>query len=191
MEADWSTEVGSDLPEIVAPWDGFVDLRIAPETVAVIEEAGEYQNLREALLALNATNSPVFTSKCDVWLLDSDEIDPFELESDKAAARTGIACYIDALARDSQFFTNFDLHELWARLLVEWLRPLAIRNGRADVVIRGAAINGAEGFAMTLYAAGCGFDAESARTAWESVLRAAVTATMESATSAASSLEAG
>lgn len=174
MEADWSVEIGADLPEIVVPWEGFVDLRTAPETVNAIEEAAIYRELRGALLILNAASSPVFTSKCDLWTLDAEDIDPLEFESDPASARVGMTSYIDVVARDARLFSSFAQHERCARLLVERLRQLDIRNGRADIVIRAASVEEEDGFALTIYAAGCGANAVNARPAWESVLHATI-----------------
>ena len=57
-------------------------------------------------------------------------------------------------------------------------------NGRVDLVIRPAGTDSFPGYGLTLYAAGCGADAPTAYSAWEAVLRAAVTATINSDSSA-------
>lgn len=176
MEADWEAEIGADLPEIVVPWKGFVDLRHRP--AAEIEEASNYRALAEALTALNQPDSPVFTSKCDLWALSEEEIDPLEFDAGSADGRRGMACYIDLLHRSPQVFASFAMMEAWARRLTAVLGSARVRQGRLDMVIRSAQINGSDGFGVTLYAAGCGPDESSAETSWKAVLYAAVAATI-------------
>ena len=182
MEADWSAEVGGDLPLIAVPWAGFVDLRSHPEGVSGIAEAAAYPALREALILLNRPGAPVFTSKCDVWTLERAEIDPYEFDCDTEDGGTGVASYIDVIARDAAVFGAFDRHEAWVRFTTQALRRLPVRNGRVDLTIRAASLDARMerefGFGVTLYAAGCGASADAALTAWGAVLLAAVTATM-------------
>jgi hypothetical protein len=180
MEADWGAEAGTDLPQIVVPWDGFVDLTLDPEAAAMLEETAERPALAQALRRLHASDSPLLTSKCDVWELTADEIDPYEFDCSGEDALTGIASYIDVIARDPSLFCSFARHEAWAAILVRSLRELPIRNGRVDVTIRSAeaAIPFLTGFGITLYSAGCGADSVSAAAAWEKVLEAAIAATI-------------
>ncbi|HTW47521.1 MAG TPA: hypothetical protein VMD92_06215 [Acidobacteriaceae bacterium] len=181
MEADWSVEVGPQLDEIDADWPGLVDLRATPGAVEGIAEAARYQPLRDALVALNAAESPLHTAKCDVWGLAENEIDAGEFNAAAGAAQAGMACYIDVLAREPGLYASFARHEAWARAVVVRLREYAIPQGRVDLVVRGARSGGAAGFGITLYAAGCGRDSAAAHEAWEAVLRAAVTATINEA----------
>jgi hypothetical protein len=180
MEADWSVEVGPQRDEIDADWAGFVDLRAAPAAVERISEGARYQPLRDALTALNAEESPLLTTKCDVWGLTEGEIDADEFDA-AGASQTGMACYIDVLAREPGLYASFARHEAWAQAVVERLRESPIRCGRVDLVVRGARAGGVEGFGITLYAAGCGCDSAAAQASWESVLRVAVTATINEA----------
>ena len=182
MEADWAAEVGGDLDRIDADWPGLVDLRTNPEAVVSIAEAAESPALREALLLLNQHNSPVFTAKCDVWEMPAEEIDLVEFDAAAGDARFGMASWVDLVARDPAVFGSFKEHEAWVRRAVLRLRSLPVSQGRVDLVIRGATSGGAEGFAITLYAAGCGVDTSAARTAWGAILRAAVPITMSEAT---------
>jgi hypothetical protein len=182
MEADWAAEVGGDLDRIDADWPGLVDLRTNPEAVGSITEAAQSVALCEVLLLLNRGDSPVFTSKCDVWELPAEEIDPVEFDAAAADARSVMACWVDLVARETAVFGSFKEHESWVRRAVLGLRALRAPRGRVDLVIRGATSGGVEGFGITLYAAGCGVDTGAARTAWEGILRSAVPITMSEAT---------
>lgn len=181
MEADWSVEVGPQLDAIDADWAGLVDLHANPEAVEQVPEAARYRPLKDALLALNATLSPLFTAKCDVWGLAENEIDRDEFGAAEGEAQAGMACYIDVLAREPGLYASFARHEAWAQAIVDRLRECPIRQGRVDLVVRGAHAGGAEGFGITLYAAGCGYDSAAAQAAWETVLCAAVAATISEA----------
>ena len=178
METDWAAEVGPDLPSIVVPWEGFLDLRSNSFAVEFLEEASAHPALREALLALNFKNSLVFTSKCDLWKLTRPEIDPYEFGAHDEEARDGFASYIDILQRGHAKFSSFDFHERWARALTTQLRSANCPNGRVDLVIRPARVDASSGYGLTLYAAGCGPDNPTAYASWEAVLRTAVTATI-------------
>jgi hypothetical protein len=183
MEADWSAEIGPGLPTIDADWPGFIDLRGHPEALLQIPEAAPFPALREALTSLNAPNSPLMTAKCDIWTLNPDELDPSEFDCPQAEASTGTACYIDILLRDPGSSKSFAHHETWVRAVTTHLRTLPITHGRVDLVVRAAH----PGFGITLYAAGCGTDTAAAQTAWEAVVRAAVTVTIAEAYPRASS----
>src|ERR1700722_19377016 len=103
MLAEWSVECGAEDPVLVIPWkdpDGkaaFVDLRANPYDFDAIPEAEQYPPLMQALRALNATRSPVFTAKCDAWPLDDEELEQLRLNLDAPAeeARAGFGSYID------------------------------------------------------------------------------------------------
>jgi hypothetical protein len=182
VEADWAVEIGSSVARIDADWAGRVDLRERPEALAAIAEAAGYPALQDALLLLNSAASPVFTSKCDVWLLTPEEIDPLEFEADAETSVIGIACYVDVIAREAERFASFDRHVAWVREAASQLRAMHVGNGRCDLVVRAATWQGREGFGLTVYAAGCGADTQDAETAWGAILQAAVTVTMRLAT---------
>src|SRR5947209_17692242 len=108
MFAEWSAECSADDPVLVVPWkdpDGpaqFIDLRTDPYELHAVAEAEDHPSLMQALRALNATRSPVFTAKCDTWDLGEDELTAlrFNLELSQDNSPIGFASYIDLLWRD-------------------------------------------------------------------------------------------
>lgn len=178
MEADWSVEIGPDLPCIDGSWEGFVDLRAAPKAVETIHEATEHFALRAALLELNAANSPVFTTRCDTWALAEEDIDRYEFGATREQTGAGFASYIDILERDAARFASFTFHEQRVRELTAYLRAISLKNGRVDFVLRAAFVQDQSGYGLTLYAAGCGADHVSAYASWKQMLAAAAAATI-------------
>lgn len=188
MEADWSVEIGRDLPVIVAPWDGFVDLRRDPDAVKHVVEVANHPALAVALTAFNATDSPVFTSKCDYWPLAADEIDAFEFDASGEEAQLGTACYIDIIARDQALFASFAAHEDWVRRATLELRKYPQSQVRIEFVVR-AAMNiesagsdARDGFAVTLYVSACAATEAAAEGIFQAALQAATAVTMKEAT---------
>jgi hypothetical protein len=184
VEADWSVEIGAGLPVIDADWPGFVDLRRDLRSIDSIPEAIAEPALREALVVLNGADSPVFTSKCDLWMPGAEEIDTDELGCTSYVA--ALASWIDVVTREAGLFVSFEAHEAWIRRATQQLRGDAIPNGRVDLVVRAAVAGEREGFGLTLYVTGCGVDTQAAHAAWEQVLRAAVAATMREARASSS-----
>ena len=179
MEADWSVEIGAGLPVIDANWPGFIDLRRDLHSLDSISEAVAEPVLRQALVALNDPGSLVFTSKCDVWALTKDEIDPDEFGcAPHEPCSTGLASWIDIIARDAVLFASFETHEAWVRRAAEQLHAEAAACGQVDLVLRAAEAGSRDGFGITLYTAGCGADTQAAHAAWERAVYAAVAATM-------------
>ena len=187
MEADWSAEIGAGLPEIVLPWAGLIDLGGlgAAEIRSQVPEAADTPGLALALAQLNAAASPVRTSKCDVWTLGADEIDVYEFDTTVEEAQHGRAAYMDIVPQDLAVFASFTLTEEWARAFARALAVVPVSSARAEVVVRGARIEDTSGFALTLYAFGCGRDKEAAERAWSAALDAAATATMATVPEAA------
>lgn len=178
MEADWSVEIGPGLPRIEAAWSGFLDLQASPHAINTLPEPSQHSALRDALLALNAPSSPVFTSKCDAWTLTSDEIDPDEFDASPQQTHTGFASYIDVLDRASARFSSFAHCEQCIRDIAAHLRSIPIACCRADIVARKALSNKESGYGITLYVAACGADHAAAYTPWQNALAAAVAATI-------------
>ena len=182
MEADWEIDAGPDAPSIVVPWEGFVELRgNAHQAMQKIPEAADHPALGEALVQLNSAASPLLTSKCDVWELSSEEVDPYEFGSSPENSGCGFASYIDLLLVDPDKFVSFDYHELIARHLTERLRARELKDCRVDLVVRPATVDTADGFGVTLYTAGCGSDQSTAYAAWQAVLGTTIDATMNMA----------
>ncbi|HEX5236131.1 MAG TPA: hypothetical protein VFW25_12465 [Silvibacterium sp.] len=181
MEADWSVEIGAELPCIDCKWDGFVDLRSSHRTIDYVGEAAQHPALREALLALNKANSAVFTTKCDTWELDENDIDTSEFATTREAARAGFASYIDILKGHPATLISFAFHEQWVRDLTADCRSVDLPHGRVDVVLRSATTNRIHAYGLTLYAAGCGANQAAAYRSWKAILAAAVAATIAAA----------
>ncbi|MGA7523537.1 MAG: hypothetical protein WBW84_13870 [Acidobacteriaceae bacterium] len=186
MEADWAVEVGGDAARIEVDWAGFLDLRRDAGLVDRIPETRNHPALSAVLLELNSPESPMFTSKCDVWKLAAGEIDPLEFDCEAGEAQEGLAGYIDVIARNSGSLRSFAEHEAWVRRAALALRRETVRRGRVDLVVRAATAGGVNGFGVTLYAAGCGMDSSAAETAWGEILRRAVMATMREARASSS-----
>ncbi len=179
---EWSTACGPDDPVLVVPWsspDGtlhWVDLRTDSDALDEIAEADEHPPLLAALRALNAARSPVFTAKCDAWVMDADELaatrDDLLLDDD--VATTGISCYIDLLWRDRPVFAS---RHRTAQVLYRMERlAAAVPHDLAKVegVLRPAVVDLetiGEGFALTLYVKGVGVDAAEADLRWSQALR--------------------
>ncbi|HEX4004712.1 MAG TPA: hypothetical protein VHX60_00920 [Acidobacteriaceae bacterium] len=191
MEADWAAEIGPRLDHIDYNWPGFIELRGNADGILKISEAEPGSALSEALMALNAPDSPLTTCKCDLWNVPVDELDPYELDSSREAVCAGLASYVDVVVRDPELFASFAGHEAWSRAAVMRLRAMSMPNGRADLVIRAAITADRGGFGLTLYATGCGVDAAAARAAWEPILREAVAVTMSEARTARASSSIG
>jgi hypothetical protein len=189
MLAEWSAECSSEDPVLVVPWQdpsgrtAFVDLRANPYDFDAIHEAEQHPPLMQALRALNATRSPVFTAKCDAWLLDSEEaahlqtnLDP-TAPIDPAHPPHGFASYIDLLWRDRSIFASFPKHE---RILLRLIRLAAALDHPAaalECTLRPAVVdlNGArEGFAVSLYIKALCPDPHSAEREWATALTSIV-----------------
>jgi hypothetical protein len=203
MVADWSVACSAEDPVLVVPWSleqavaepvteahdsgqrntcDFIDLRENPYDLDQIPEAEQYPPLMQALRALNAPRSPVFTAKCDAWPLDEEELNGLRLELDVrpdglGAAAVGFASYIDLVWRDRTIFASFHqseqlLHRL-TRLAAMLDQPLAM----LDCVLRPAMVDltgPQEGFAISLYVKALARDADAAREEWGGALEAVV-----------------
>jgi hypothetical protein len=177
MEADWEFEVGPETeslaaeglaaPVIEAHWPGFVDLRLAPARAWDLPETVQLPALAEALAKLNSADSPVWTSKCDLWEhLQPDEFDPDELAAPPGCAAHAMGCYIDLLPKNDQQWPFPAMAATDCKRVCSLLRAIPLRCCRADLVIRRAFITpDLMELGITVYVTSCGESlAEAART---------------------------
>jgi hypothetical protein len=167
MEADWEFEVGGDAPVIDAFWQGFVDLRLAPERVRDLPEAAQFPALATVLERLNLQSSPVWTSKCDFWpLLEPEEFDPDELDAPSGCSAHAMGTYIDLLPKTDRAWSLPHLAEDACKHLCSLLGPVPLRCCRVDLIVRRALIApGQRDMGISAYITACGpTPVEAART---------------------------
>ncbi len=187
MLSEWSAECGADDPVVVVPWaspDGalrWVDLRDDPDALDSIPEADEFPALLAALRALNAARSPVFTSKCDAWTMDADELAAVRMDLllDDEIATAGFTSYIDFLPRERAVLVSRPRMEAVLYRLERALREQPFSLALVESVLRPAVVEldgtVAEGYAVTLYVKGVGVDSDEAQLRWGDALRATTT----------------
>jgi hypothetical protein len=185
MLAEWSVECSPEDPVLVVPWkdpsgrSAFVDLRANPYDFEAIPEAEHNPPLMQALRALNAARSPVFTAKCDAWTLDLEELEHLQLNLDleQIEAAKGFASYIDLVWRDRSTFASFPQHEQMLRKLTRLATPLDLTAAALDCVLRPAFLDlegPREGYSISLYVKSLGVDQHAARKEWGEALDAIV-----------------
>jgi hypothetical protein len=185
MLASWSVECGADDPVLVVPWSDpgglhFVDLRENPYDLDRVAEAEAHPALMQALRALNAPRSPVFTAKCDAWTMGACELEAVQLELGLSAAEgpAGFTSYIDLIWRDRPVFVSFHQQEQRLQRLGRLLDPLDQPYAAVEAVLRPALVDltgPQEGFAVTLYLKALGTDAAHAYEHWTRAIEAVVT----------------
>ena len=203
MVAEWSVECSAEDPVLVVPWSvqmsaieslgardvesvagpgDFVDLRENPYDLDQIPEAELYPPLMQALRALNAPRSAVFTAKCDAWTLDSEELEALRDRLDLGeeahdSATAGFASYIDLIWRDRTLFASFHQSEQLLHRMTRLAAGIDQRFAMLDCVLRPAMVDltgPQEGFAVTLYIKAVGPDTFTARQQWAAGLEAVV-----------------
>ncbi len=200
MLSEWTAECGMDAPVLVVPWSSeglpdspaagarmrFIDLRANPYAVAEIPEAERNPSLARALRSLNATRSPFFTAKCDVWQLAFDgsagagaehrerlEALRLELMLSEEEARYGFAGYIDLLWRERSTFASAHRQRDLLDRIVRRAQRLTHDEATLECVLRPALLDLAgplEGFAVSIYVTALGPEPEIARRRWELAL---------------------
>jgi hypothetical protein len=205
MLADWSVECSAEDPVLVVPWQipgldpspvpgpdpgasstplpgGFIDLRENPYDLDQIPEAELHPPLMQALRALNAPRSAVFTAKCDAWALDPEELEQLRDRLDIAddnheAVAAGFASYIDLVWRDRSIFGSFYQSEQLLHRLARLCASIDQPHAMLDSVLRPAMIDLTsphEGFAISLYVKALGPDLYTAKQVWAAALEAVV-----------------
>ena len=194
MVVDWSAECGADDPVLVVPWSSpagtagtnpgggleFVDLRENPYDLDRIPEAEQHPPLMQALRALNAARSPVFTAKCDAWAMDPEELmqarDALDLQAEEAAH--GFVSYVDIIWRERALFVSFHQGEQRVMRMARLLEAVDEALALVDCVLRPALVDLSgpqEGFATSLYVKALGTDAAHAYERWAKSLATVVT----------------
>jgi len=182
MLSEWSAECASEDPWIEVPWqseDGalrWVDLRADPDALDEIHEADEHPALLAALRTLNATRSPVFTTKCDAWAMEEEELAAvrFDLMLDDEVAQAGMVSYIDLLWRERGVFASRHRAEQMMHRMERLSRDLPASLAKVEFVLRPAVIDldgVQEGYGVTVYVKGCGVDRYEAEQRWGTALR--------------------
>jgi len=179
MEADWEFELGpdaagSDAPVIEAHWEGFVDLQRHPERTRDLPETAQFPALAEALVKLNAADSPVWTSKCDYWPhLEAGEFDLDELDAPSGCSAHAMGCFIDLLPRSDQQWALPEMAEKACRRICGLLNAVPLRCCRADLIIRRAYIAPKlMDLGITAYLTACGESPAEAKRTLEAALAA-------------------
>jgi hypothetical protein len=172
VQADFSIELGRDDETLELPWaaDGglrFYDLKRRPELITQVEEAARFPELREFLLAVNAPTSMIETAKCDAWC--SNDINP---EEEIFGAPCKFGSYVDLVLSDENVRYSFPDHENLARRLTELLKRVPEIPASAEFLMRRCCYHQQDpeplrdGFYITFYVFGFGFDEAQARQRW-------------------------
>jgi len=186
MRVDWSAECAADDPVLVVPWDDpdnpasrFVDLRENPYDLDQIAEAEHHPPLQQALRALNANRSPVFTAKCDAWTMEAAELESTQLNLDvpPVDAPHGFTSYIDLVWRDRPIFLSIHQQEQRIQRLARLLEPIDAPHAAIECILRPAFVDitgPQEGFAVSVYVKALGADSIQAYDHWASALASVV-----------------
>jgi hypothetical protein len=185
MLAEWSAECAAEDPVLVVPWKdpdgktGFVDLRSVPRDFDAVSEAEQHPPLMQALRALNATRSPVFTVKCDAWPLDAAELQQLQSDLDASPdnAPAGFASYIDAIWREQSLFSSFHRQQQMLRKLSRLAALLDRPWAALDCVLRPALLDlevPREGYAVSVYVKALGPSPQAVWKEWATALAAVV-----------------
>ena len=155
MESDWEVEIGGRAPVIDAGWEGWVDLRNAPQRAYELPETRAFPPLGDALIRLNAPSSGVWTSKCDVWRPEA--FDPDELDAPAGAGKYAQACYIDLLPAVHEQWPDPGQAVLLCRQICAALRVSHLHCCRADLIVRRAlGTPSPQNVGITAYITACG-----------------------------------
>lgn len=173
MQVDFAIELGRDDETLELPWaaagDGprYYDLKRNPESLSCIEEANNFRELAEFLVAVNSPTSLVQTAKCDVWA--STEMNP---EEEIFNAQRKFGSYVDLLFADEPSRFSFPAHEQLVKKITELLKRVPEIPASAEFLVRRCfyhspyARETRDGFYITHYLFGYGNDEAQARQQW-------------------------
>ena len=189
MLAEWSVECAAEDPVLVVPWSDpdseirFIDLRENPYDLDHLPEAEQHPPLMQALRALNATRSPVFTAKCDAWTLAPRELAELHLDlyltspDSLEQGPSGFASYIDLVPRERSLFASIHHQEQFLSRLTRRAAAFDHTDALLECILRPALIDLTEppqgfkeGFATSLYIKAAGPDPQSAWNNWRAAL---------------------
>src|SRR5215469_14772548 len=184
MQVDYAIELGREDETLEFPWAAsdessrYHDLKRNQRKIAEIEEAARFLELREFLILMNGTTSPLETAKCDAW--SSDEIHP---EEEIFGERWKFGSYVDLLFTETSARYSFDCYEdLLKRWVVLLQRPPEMPASAEFLLRRCFCHEGEEvrdGFYVTFYLFGFGSGEAKARQQWASALKLAANAFAE------------
>ena len=171
MEADWEVELGGAARVIEPDWAGFVDLRSSPGLVQKLAEVSQLPPLAEVLIRLNSLDSPIWTSKCDVWVVT--DFDPDELDASPEYARYALACYLDLVPGSNRQWPTSQAIIDWCTTICKRLRVFPLRRCRTDLIVRHAVHSSQRlDFGVTAYLTACGPTPDAAHATLSAVLSA-------------------
>jgi hypothetical protein len=205
MHTEWAVECGAEDPVLVVPWSSpedasgpacasaFVDLRADPDAIDFIPEAEAHPPLMQALRALNAARSPVFTAKCDAWEMAADELAQLRLDlemdialdedepgfdGNPAASEAdvldfGFAGYVDCICRDRALFASFPRHEHLLRGITRLAASFDHPHAALECILRPVFLHlesPRQGFAVSVYVKALGESPQRAGKAWSAAL---------------------
>jgi hypothetical protein len=167
MEADWEVELDAVSPVIDAHWSGFVDLRSDGQRAISLPEVKDFPGLAVILKRLNGRSSPVWTSKSDIWKIDTADrqaFDPDELDAPAESVSEALSCYIDLLPGNDHLWETTEQVVLWCRRVCHLVHTVQLRNCRADMIVRRAYLAREDRMALgvTAYVTACGVNPEEA-----------------------------
>jgi hypothetical protein len=161
MEADWEFEIGGDAPVIEAYWSGFIDLRAHPRRISELSECRELPALADALLALNKTDSGVWTTKTDIFIPERIDLDEIAACADEGAH--AISSYIDLLRREERAWVNLEIAERDCKQICTRLKMIDLSRCRVDFVVRRAIVAEVDALGATVYLTASGSTDADAR----------------------------
>jgi hypothetical protein len=176
MQADSAVELGRDDDSLEMPWaapDGctrYHDLKRDPDAIAQVEEAAQWAELGDFLVAANAPASMLESAKCDAW--STTELNP---EEEIFGLPWKFGSYVDLLFSDPIVRFSFEQHETFLKHLIGLLKVVPEIPASAEFCLRRCLYHEGEtvreGYYMTFYVIGFGENEAHARKQWGIALK--------------------